>query len=121
MQSSMKALGAGSPCGKDRSLWNTEILSGYTIGCACGTKGQLRLRRRRSDGNTTGTYKLEIGLETPHDQPRRLGRHQVAPLLAVHRVDVHSEVGHPVHPRRLSVPVVIHIIDMLLSPLAPSP
>jgi hypothetical protein len=60
------------------------------------------------------TYKLEIGLQAAHDQPRRDGRHQLAPLLAVGRVDVNGEVGDPVHPRRLGEAVVVDVVNVCL-------
>lgn len=66
-----------------------------------------------------GTYKLEIGLQAPHNKPDSLGRHQIGPLLTMSRVDVHREVGDPVDTCRLRVPVVVDVVYMALLDIHP--
>jgi hypothetical protein len=60
------------------------------------------------------TYKLERALQSPHDQPGRLGRHQLRPLVPMRRICVDGEVGDPVHARRLGITEVVDVVDMAL-------
>jgi len=62
----------------------------------------------------TLTHKLEIGFQTLHDQADGLGSHQLSPLLPVFRIGVNGKVGNPVDSGRLSITVVVDIVDVAL-------
>jgi hypothetical protein len=62
------------------------------------------------------THKLEICLQTPHNDPYFFRRHQSAPLIAMRRVEKRKTCD-PVYTRRLGKAVVVDIVDVpLLGP-----
>lgn len=60
------------------------------------------------------SYKLEVGLDAAHDEPGRLGGHQLEPLLAVLGVDVDGKVGDPVDAGGLGVAEIVDVVYMAL-------
>ena len=71
------------------AVWVGHWLRTWEVSC------MIRGREVLEQGGM-GTYKLELGLERPHDQPYRRRRHELGPLLSVCRVGVDCKVGDPV-------------------------
>ena len=63
-------------------------------------------------------WSVSGGVREHNGSPRQLER--LLTLLAVLRINMHRKIRNPVHPRRLGIAVVIHIVDVPLPNMSAS-